>query len=94
MKTHDVGRLFFGLIGLERGTPLFHRAPITEIEHPFRVSSTFIVRIWKWGLLFGIWHEGFADEAEALMFALGAEETSLFTEDGHLDPMYGRIGSR
>ncbi|TKK84576.1 hypothetical protein FDA94_28520 [Herbidospora galbida] len=59
---------------LEKGSPVFHTAPTREIEYPFRVGTSLVVRLWPWlgAIVVGRWTGREADEEQALMRAVQA----------------------
>lgn len=90
-KTFDLGRLFFQLIRLKRGTPFAHRAPTYEISPPYRRSTSLILHVWPGhGLVIGIWKRSGLSEEEALRAATQAEDHDPLDEDGHLLPRFYR----
>lgn len=71
-RTHDVGPLFFHVVRIETGTPLFHRGTTQEISPPFRCSRPLCIRIPGLRcLVVGWWHDsGIEFEEEAVLKAL------------------------
>lgn len=76
-NTHGIGKLFFHRVELRKGTSFLHRAVTIEIEPPFRMSRSLVLRIWKWGLVLGRWDETLLDEDTALTVAIQATEIPL-----------------
>lgn len=70
--THDIGPFFWHVINIRKGTPFIHRAQTAEVDEPFRISRSFVLRIpGKRGLVLGRWKSsGIVDEAEALANAV------------------------
>lgn len=58
MATHDLPLgIFWDTIRLD-GAPIFHRATTHEIEWPYRLSNSLIIRLGKsFGLIVGRWGE-------------------------------------
>jgi hypothetical protein len=83
--THDVGRLFWHVIRVRKGTPFHHRALTQEYEEPFRFSDSHIFRLpFGRALVLGRWHtDEDIDEVEALRRA-----THVHGLDGRVDPEY------
>jgi len=90
-STHDIGPLFWQSIRLDRKAPRFHRAPTHEIERPFRLSNSVIVRFWgERGLVFGRWRPTDWTEEEALRYATQAQDLDPLGPDGRLSEQYHR----
>lgn len=80
--THDVGRIFWHVIRVRKGTPLHHRALTQEYDEPFRFSDSHIIRLpLGRALVLGRWHtDESIDEVAALRRA-----THVFGLDGRID---------
>lgn len=90
--THDVGPLFWHVVGITRGTPFAHRASSIEIQHPFRVARPLVLHIWPGkGLVLGVWRRTGWTEEEALRAATQAVDVDPLDLDGHLEPRYYRV---
>jgi len=90
-KVHKVGpKHFIQLTNFpfKWGFKFFVRGWTQEIEHPFRTSTPFIVRLPRYkALVFGKW-TGTKNEEEALTMALGKREVTYddFTEEAGWTP--------
>ena len=80
--THDIGRLFFHTIRVQRGTPLAFRAKTTEVDPPFRQSHPLVLRLplLSRALVLGWWEDTDRDEDEALSHALAIEDEATADE--------------
>jgi hypothetical protein len=79
-RTHDVGPFFVQFIDLAPKTPLLHTAPTDELDPPYRRSSSWIIRIWRKGVVFGRWRHTGRSEKEALLEAVRGTEDALTTD--------------
>ena len=71
-KKHDLGRLFWHSIKLQKKSPLIHRHPSHEVEYPYRWSNSVIFRIpWcRQGLVVGLWRSTDRTEEQMLIDAM------------------------
>ena len=73
-NTHDIGRLFFHVIRVRKGTPFAHRAETNEIDGQYRTSNSVVVRIgFRSALVLGWWKFVEGTEDERLMRAVRAD---------------------
>lgn len=65
-NAHSIGKLYWHRIRLDRSSPLHHRYPTTEYEHPFRTAIGHVLRFpgVRLGVVVGKW-SGHLDEDEA-----------------------------
>jgi hypothetical protein len=71
MQTTDIGRAFFHVIHVKRGTPTFHMADTVEIEAPYRRSRSLVIRLtFRRALVLGWWRDTSWSEEKALMEAV------------------------
>lgn len=71
VQTH--GDYFWHSIRLKKKSPLFHRWPTYEAEHPYRQSNSLIFRL-PWsekGLVVGKWGKETGNEDTALLGGMG-----------------------
>jgi hypothetical protein len=79
-QTHDFRDRFFYPQRLTKEGPRVRRAPTHELDYPYRISNSLVVRLWgPYGLVIGRWVDQGLDEEEAAEAALqaalgGAEE--------------------
>lgn len=69
---HDLGPLFWHKIRLQKKSPLIHRFPSHEVEEPFRVSNSIVLRL-PWasrGIVVGWWRHSGHSEQEMLVAAM------------------------
>ena len=82
MKTHDFGPAFWQIIRLSKDAPIIHMAPTTEIEHPYRESTSLILRLpFGRGLVIGWWQNSGKDEFEALAAAIHYQVKGYLDDD-------------
>lgn len=89
MRTHDLGRLFVHAIHLKTGSARIHRANTHELEYPYRISRSWVFRIWgERGFVLGYWSDQDLSEKEALLAAMQGGETELLDDHGHIKSSY------
>lgn len=72
VETHGIGRFFYHSISLKKSSPLVHRYPTHEVDHPYRWANSVILRL-PWsskGLTVGWWHNTGRTEEQALIDAM------------------------
>lgn len=85
--TRDLGRAFLHPISLRSESPLVHIATTHEVDHPYRISKSLVLRLWRSkGLVLGWWRKTGRSEEVALLEALQGHETALLDDDGYLLP--------
>lgn len=81
-------------IAYTRCTTEFPRTYLTyrqRIVPPYRTCDRArVIRLWRWGLVLGVYRHELADEDDALLYALGGRRTTLLTTDGTLRPEFRR----
>lgn len=71
-ETHELGRLFWHSIRLNKDSPIFHRYPTHEVDYPYRWANSLIIRLpgTSYGLVVGLWHSTDRTEEQTLLEAL------------------------
>lgn len=81
-QTHDLGPFFFHTIDLKEDSPRFHRAQTHEVDEPFRISNSLVLRIFgTYGIVLGRWRETDLDEESALIQAMDSREMAVEPAD-------------
>lgn len=71
-ETHDLGRLFVHTMRVPTGGPLVELGTTHEVEEPWRVGRSAVLRAWRHALVVGWWGPGrttaqmLADEASEI----------------------------
>ena len=88
-ETYDLGRAFVHTIRLQPQSRRVHLATTHEVDEPFRLSRSLILRLWgSKGVVLGWWRDTDRSEEQALLDALHGQETDVLDEDGFLLPQY------
>lgn len=75
MRTYDIGRFFWHVIGVTEDCPLYHRARTAQVKPPYRKCDSFVIRLpRRRALVLGRWQdpEPGKDAVDLLLDALGA----------------------
>lgn len=81
-ETHDCGRLFIHTMAVPTGGPLTELGTTHEVEQPWRVGRSVVLRVWKLALVVGWWgprrtdEQMLADETRNVEFLADAPVTT------------------
>lgn len=81
-KIHNMGPALWQFVRLSKDAPIIHTAPTTELEEPYRESTSLVLRLpFGRGLVIGWWHESGKNEFEALASAINYKVHGYLDDD-------------